>query len=248
VSAGRNKLAAGLDRLRRDRTRGALDLALEAIDLAKLWMAEGQNVDDLAKQLQSMHPAIATVRNVGGLLLNHPGAIDQLEQSLRQGNERIARNLRSLIPSGAKVITLSNSSTVREALVALKPSLIFVMESLPGGEGRDMAASLEKQLGPSGGEARLILDGAACVTVPKIDCALVGIDAFDAAGAIYHKIGTLPLAQCCRQFGKPFYAAGHSLKRVEGTLGPVPEPADPGSPQLFDRTPPDLITRLVTEE
>ena len=90
----------------------------------------------------------------------------------------------------------------------------------------------------------MVPDAAMGRIVPSVDCALVGIDAFDRSGAILHKVGTLPLALCCAHFHKPFYAAGHSFK-----LSPTPtaEMLASAGPR-FDRTPPELITALVTEK
>ena len=245
-------LTKQVEHLRGNHTSGALDLALEAIVLARDWMDAGMDLPVLAAQLQRMHPAIATVRNVGRLLLEDPPTarkrLEDLEQSLREGNQRIAANLKALIASGATIITLSNSSTVRQALVSLQAANVFVMESLPGMEGRSMAHAVEKQLKAVGGRVQLIPDAVIGNVVPQVDCALVGIDTFDFSGALYHKAGTLPLALCCRQFDKPLYAAGHSLKRVDGPLGAVPESDKPLSAQIFDRTPPQLITRIITEE
>ena len=246
------ELTKRVGQLRDNHTSGALDLALEAIVLARDWMDAGMGLPVLAAQLQRMHPAIATVRNVGRLLLEDPPTsrkrFEELEQSLLEGNQRIAANLKALIAPGATVITLSNSSTVRQALVSLQATNVFVMESLPGMEGRSMAQAVEKQLKAVGGLVQLIPDAVIGNVVPQVDCALVGIDTFDFSGAIYHKVGTLPLALCCRQFDKPLYAAGHSLKRVDGPLSAVPESDKPPSAQIFDRTPPQLVTRIITEE
>ena len=241
-----------VERLCANHTSGALDLALEAIILVRDWIDAGADLSFLVAQLQRMHPAIAAVRNVSRFLLEDPPTarkrLEDLEQSLREGNQRIAADLKTLIAPGATIITLSNSSTVREALVSLKAANVFVMESLPGMEGRSMVHAVEKQLKTVGGQVTLIPDAVIGNVVPQVDCALVGIDSFDFSGAIYHKVGTLPLALCCCQFDKPFYAAGHSLKRVEGSLDDVPESDKPLSAQIFDRTPPQLVTRIITEE
>lgn len=92
-----------------------------------------------------------------------------------------------------------------------------------------MAQAVEKQLEDVGGRVQSIADAVIGNVVPQVDCALIGIDTFDLSGAIYHKAGTLPLALCCRQ-------------------GAVPESHKPLSGQIFDRTPPQLITRIITEE
>lgn len=247
-----SSLTQRVEHLRCNHTSGALDLALEAIDLARAWMEVGMDLHVLAAQFQRMHPAIAAVRNVGRLLLEDPPTawrrLEDLAQSLREGNQRIAAHLKALIAPAATIITLSNSSTVRHALFSLRAANVFVMESIPGMEGRSMAHAVAKQLKDVGGRVQLIPDSVIGNVVPQVDCALVGIDTFDISGAIYHKVGTLPLALCCRQFDKPLYAAGHSLKCVDGPLGAVPESDKPLSAQIFDLTPPQLITRIITEE
>jgi translation initiation factor 2B subunit (eIF-2B alpha/beta/delta family) len=170
--------------------------------------------------------------------------------SLIEGNRRIAHNLQHVIPAGSGIITLSNSSTVRQALFVLEPDRVYVMQSLPGGEGEAQAESLRKGFADRsvGPRVELIPDSAIANVVPLVDCALVGVDSYDASGAILHKIGTLPLALCCRHFGKPFYAAGHSLKHVTGELRRLLESSTGTEALLFDCTPRAQITQLVTEE
>jgi translation initiation factor 2B subunit (eIF-2B alpha/beta/delta family) len=127
--------------------------------------------------------------------------------------------------------------------------VIYVMESNPGREGAAMADALRAALDAKVGRERvkLIPDDSIGRYAPHCDCALVGVDSFDASGAIWHKTGTLPLAKLCRALGKPFYVAGHTLKRSSRELGDDP-PKDPETGlQFFDRTPGNLITRLITE-
>ncbi|MBI3695611.1 MAG: hypothetical protein HY238_12330 [Acidobacteria bacterium] len=222
-------IAQRVENLRNNTVSGALDLTLEAIDIA---LAAPDHWPDLACEFQSMHPAIVTVANVGRLLTSPSPDLAGLRRSLTEGNRCIAAHLDPLVPPGSTVITLSHSSTVEAALPGRR---VYVLESLPGGEGRTLAARLGAELVPDAAMGRI---------VPSVDCALVGIDAFDRSGAILHKVGTLPLALCCAHFHKPFYAAGHSFK-----LSPTPtaEMLAAAGPR-FDRTPPDLITGLITEQ
>ncbi len=247
-----NDLEARLDRFERNRVSGAVNLALEALSIADGWIAAGRDLHELADRLSAMHRAIATVSNVATLLVSDRSGdgptrarIEQARRSLVEGNVQIARNLKPLVAPGSTIITLSNSSTVRAAVEALGIGTVYVLESRPGGEGAQLAEQL-KSTGLPGLKVHLTPDAAMGNVVPKVDCALVGIDTFDPAGAILHKIGTLPLALCCRHFNKPLFAAGHSLKRVEHEIRAPPKPPE-GEPQLFDRTPAELITKLVTE-
>ncbi len=247
-----------IEKLRYDRTSGALDLAIEAIDLAESWIAAGKPAPKLATELTRMHPAIAALANVARLLreesANRPQRLHEVKESLVHGNQMIAENLRELVPPTSTVITLSNSTTVRDVLVALRVRSVYVLESQPGGEGKQLAEALRGGLRRSAVSVsrqevvHLIPDSAIGNIVPQVDCAVVGVDTFDRTGAVVHKVGTLPLALCCRHFGKPLYAAGHSLKFTERRLeGGLPEPDQALESQLFDCTPGELITRLVTE-
>jgi translation initiation factor 2B subunit (eIF-2B alpha/beta/delta family) len=221
-----------LERLRTDTVSGATNLAVSAIDIA---LDAPEDWPQLAREFRSMHPAIVTVANVGRLLESQNPDLPGLRRSLLEGNQRIAPRLAALLPPGARILTISRSSTV-EAALAGRGSSVLVLESLPGGEGRLLAESLN---------AKLIPDAFMGQAAARVDCALVGIDAFDADGAILHKTGTLPLALCCAHFGKPFYAAGHSFKLAPGRTADLLASRDEFT--LFDRIPPELITRIITE-
>jgi translation initiation factor 2B subunit (eIF-2B alpha/beta/delta family) len=250
-------LSQQIEKLRYDRTSGALDLAIDAIELAEGWIAAGRAPADLAREIARMHPAIAAVTNVARLLESDradlPKRLLQAKQSLVNGNRLIGENLRALIPPKATVITLSNSTTVRDVLIALGVRSVYVLESQPGGEGKQLAEALRDGLKAGSRLAsrqdlvHLVPDSAVGNIVPRVDCALVGVDTILRDGAILHKVGTLPLALCCQRFGKPFYAAGHSFKFTERESKGLPEPDEALESQLFDCTPADLITKIITE-
>jgi translation initiation factor eIF-2B subunit delta len=229
------ELEARLERLAADQSSGATDLAIEATRVALAWTGD---LAPLVTRLRSMHRAIAAVANVAAAV-ERGDDLARLLASLREGNRRIADGLARRISKGLRIVTISNSSTVREALLtALQPRLVLALASEPGGEGRQLAQSLSDK----GFAARVEPDAAmGRLLGEEADLALVGADAFDAEGNLIHKVGTLPLALCCRRFGKPLFAAGHSIKRVEARLDRPPEDL------RFDWTPADLITTIVTE-
>jgi len=250
-------LSQQIEKLRYDRTSGALDLAINAIELAESWIAAGRAPAELAREIARMHPAIAAVTNVARLLESDRSDLSkrllQAKQSLVNGNRLIGENLRALIAPKATVITLSNSTTVRDVLLALGVRSVYVLESQPGGEGKQLAEALRdgmkagSRLASRQDLVHLVPDSAVGNIVPRVDCALVGVDTILRDGAILHKVGTLPLALCCQRFGKPFYAAGHSFKFTERESKGLPEPDEALESQLFDCTPADLITKIITE-
>ena len=230
------ELARELEALAADRVSGAVALAARAIDMV-LAAVPGEQ-EDVAASLMRMHPAIVTVANVGRLVAGGASreALGALRRSLVEGNAAIARELARFVPGGGVVVTLSDSSTVEAALGALQPRRVLVLESRPGGEGAHFAARVGGQVVP---------DAAAGLAAEQADLAIVGVDAYDAAGAILHKLGTLPLALACRRFRKPFYAAGHTFKLAPVSVDRLLEAAGADAP--FDVTPADLVTALVTE-
>jgi translation initiation factor eIF-2B subunit delta len=233
-------LDRSLRALAKDRASGAVALAVDAVDLADRWRQAGRSPSKLAAALAAMHPAVATVQNLARRIAEHPDDdLADLRRSLIEGNRLIAARLRAIIPQGRRIITISNSSTIAAALPLLDPSSVIVLESRPGGEGSELAETLKRSLGP----ARVTLepDAAMGKLVEGVDVALVGVDSFDAEGNLVHKVGTLPLALCCRHAAVPFYAAGHSFKKF-----PKPIRGQPSDP-WFDHTPSALITAVVTE-
>jgi translation initiation factor 2B subunit (eIF-2B alpha/beta/delta family) len=209
-------------------------LAVRAIEITLRVPAEERG--EVARALLSMHRAIVTVANVGRRI--EQGATEEelraLKRSLQEGNGAIAVEAAKLVGTVGRVVTLSDSSTVEAVVRALRPKRVLVLESRPGGEGVRLAKRLD---------AEVVTDAEMGLAVEQADCALVGIDAFDSSGAILHKIGTLPLALCCQHFGRPFYALGHSFKLAPGAVEELLEPEAP-----FDRTPPGLVTAIVTEK
>jgi translation initiation factor 2B subunit (eIF-2B alpha/beta/delta family) len=90
------------------------------------------------------------------------------------------------------------------------------------------------------------------------------VDSVSADGSVFNKAGTYLTALAAREFGVPFYFVTDSLKFDTATLLGFPFRSDPihyhevlGEKQysngvsvtgkLFDTTPPQLITAIVTE-
>jgi translation initiation factor 2B subunit (eIF-2B alpha/beta/delta family) len=248
-----NAFDVRLQLLRNDHTSPSLALAHQAIDLAEDWLQAGLHPKRLARELASMHPGLALIANLARMLEEEdPGILRSLRllrESLREGNRRIAEGLAELVAPNPTVITLSNSATVCDALVHLGTCAVYLLDSRPGGESAQMAEQLRRRLARPDREAVVHLVEATTIgnIVPQVDCAIVGTDSISRSGAVLHKVGTLPLALCCHYFEKPFYALGHSLKQVDHEFAELP-PANSGlETQVFDLTPPELITCIVTE-
>lgn len=168
-------------------------------------------------------------------------------------------------------ITLSRSGTAIDALLRARPAVV-VAESRPGGEGRAVAAELARE----GLDATLTTDAAVAGALAglggapgdeaappdvDVDAAVVGADTVLADGDVVNKVGTRGLALAAAREGVPLYVvaardkiAPHARFRPEraddADLRPDAD-ADSAptlSNPLFDRTPADLVTAVLTEE
>lgn len=242
-----------LQLMRNDHTSPSLTLGHQAIDLAEDWLDAGLPPEPLAQELRSMHPHLALVSNIAQILEekepNTLSLLRQLRESLREGNRHIAEKLAELVAPNPTIITLSNSATVCDALVHLNTSVVYLVDSRPGVESDQMAEQLRRRLRRAEREAVVHLVEATTIgnVVPYVDCGVLGTDSISRSGAVLHKVGTLPLALCCRHFGKPFYALGHSLKQIDGELDETFLSEGVLEAQAFDVTPAELITFVVTE-
>lgn len=155
--------------------------------------------------------------------------------------ERIARWARGRIPVGARILTLSRSTSVRAVLKSSvrgrPPEQVLVLESRPGEEGRLFARELRRD----GLSARCIADAQGPRIVRTVDLVLVGADAVYRDGSVVHKVGTRPLALAARRARVPVVV-------VAGRSKVVPLSSPPRRlPRLFDRTPLSAIREFWTD-
>jgi len=169
-------------------------------------------------------------------------ALDADAETARRAAEQIA---------GTRVLTLSRSGTVLDALRQADPApSVVVAESRPGREGVGVAESLAD----AGLDVTLIPDAAVAPTLADepIDAVLVGADTVRPSGAVVNKVGTRGAALAAAHEDVPFYAAC-SVDKISVDDAPTHEEADPrtvyeGAAALtvsaprFDETPPDLVT------
>ncbi|HXV94788.1 MAG TPA: hypothetical protein VD813_15900, partial [Pseudonocardia sp.] len=170
--------------------------------------------------------------------------------------------------AGKRVLTLSRSGAVEAALAAARPRppAVVVLESRPGGEGVGVA----ERLAAAGLRVILVPDAAVAWAIAEhgIEAVLVGADTVlpPPRGAVVNKTGTRPAALAARAAGVPVWAVAACDKVApaarHGTaprpLPPPDERADAGAlyaaaaaveveAPLFEATPADLVTAVITE-
>ena len=138
----------------------------------------------------------------------------KLEESIREIAEIGARRLKD----GDVVMTHSYSSSViailKKAHQQGKPLSVFVTETRPELEGRDVA----RELAAEGIDTTLIIDSAVSHFIEKTDKVLVGSEAVAANGAIVNKIGTATIAAVAHGARVRVYAAASTYKFSPETM------------------------------
>lgn len=167
------------------------------------------------------------------------------------------------INNGDVVFTWSMSSSVwgifREAKKRGKSFEIIVTESSPTYEGFWTVDEMEK----AGIPISVSVDACIGEIIPLCNLCFVGSDSVSSTGYVLNKVGTYPAALVAKTHGIPFYVAADTLKFDPATLIGLPYIIETLKRDdilknkypdhikvighLFDMTPPELITAVITE-
>ncbi|GAB3037029.1 NUDIX domain-containing protein [Natronobiforma cellulositropha] len=261
-----------------DGDHGAAYLSIRALevlrDRAALLVAEREGAGEvdgaeewdellaLARRVREARPSMAVLRNRVTRALGEAADRDAesaLESTVAaierayaadEGAARVASEYAS-----GRVLTLSQSETVRAALERGGPNRVFVAESRPAGEGVETAEALAEETAVT-----LLTDAAVAHVLARgdVDCVLVGADTLVPDGRVVNKAGTRAAALAASNEGVPVYVASASEKvatsaEVALESGPATAVYD-GEARLdainptFDVTPADCVTGYLTED
>jgi methylthioribose-1-phosphate isomerase len=196
----------------------------------------------------------------------------QLNRAMGEhGAALLASSARVLTHCNAGALATAGHGTalgvIRSAIEAGKHIEVYADETRPFLQGARLTAW---ELQQDGIPVTLIADSAAAFMMSRsrIDAVIVGADRVAANGDVANKIGTYPLAVMARRHGLPFYVAcplstidvtiatgadipieERSGDEVTGYRGHrwAPEGVAVSNP-VFDVTPADLVTALITEK
>lgn len=266
-------IAPTVESVREDALHGSAYVSIRALEVLRDRAGALAGGDDaggweelavLARDLLDARPGMAALGNrVDRTMVEGDGqTADAVERSARRGIERAVRaddraaeRATDVVEESDGVLTLSRSGTVEDALLEAAPERVVVLESRPEREGVGVAERLVR----AGIDATLTLDAAAAHVVEDVDRVLVGADTVLADGSVINKVGTRTAATAAAHEGVPMYAVaaadkvaqtaeGSPLERIEREAiygGDAPVSVDC---PLFDRTPPDLVAGVITEE
>lgn len=216
----------------------------------------------------SMAPVVTLLTRVFVALDDHPEldearrrvarVAEAFREELARTTERAGRHLSDLLDDGDRVLTLSDSSTVRAGLIraAEEGRLSAVcLESRPMDEGRRLA----RVLADAGVDVTVAVDAAAAALVTGCRAVVLGADSVGDAG-IVNKIGSVAVARCARAAGVPVWVVADRTKFLpEG----FPQPLDDDRPgeevcrppgdvrvwnRYFELLPFELVRWIVTDD
>jgi ribose 1,5-bisphosphate isomerase len=157
----------------------------------------------------------AYVKELQTILTNSSKEFDEkLESAVRQIADIGARRIKE----GDVIMTHSYSSSViailKKAHHQHKRPRVFVTETRPELEGRDVA----RELAAEGIDVTLIIDSAVSHFIEETDKVLIGAEAVAANGAIVNKIGTATIASVAQRARVRVYAAASTYKFSPETM------------------------------
>lgn len=144
-----------------------------------------------------------------------------------------------------KIITISNSRTVKEVLNFWNEDNdsieVYILRSLPGGEGEICYNELIRQ----NIKVHIIEDFEAVLYINHCDGCIVGTDSILANGNIINKIGSFNLAILSNYFNKPFYVLADRTKY--SNLSKFNKKSFNERAQLFEEINSNLISDIITD-
>lgn len=258
-----------------DRTHGSAYVATRALDVLRDRAgvlrdrgdaASGPSLPEVARELLEARPSMAALANRIHRVMHatRPGFIpaaveaeahDAVARSMQAG-EAAARHAARQI-AGQRVLTLSRSGTVWQALLeADPPPEVIVAESRPDREGVHVAEALADR----SVTVTLITDAAiaAMLADASIDAVVVGADTVLRSGDVVNKTGTRGAALAAWQESVPVFVVAATDKITPDAMLHLEEGAPTAVYEgdanvavrnpTFDVTPAAWVARWITED
>lgn len=233
-----------------DRERGASALVAELLPVLDEAVAAGQSaVVEVARVVCRGQPAMASLWNLCAAALaecSDPGRYARRRAEVGRARLALVRAatlaLRDALQgsTAARILTVSHSGSVARTLVAAASErrvTVICTESLPGGEGRALAATLRE----AGLAVECVVDALATTFLSSVDAVVVGADTL-AAHSWTNKAGTFGVAAAAWFAAVPVYVVASRDKAAPPALA-----ARLQTPSAFERTPAELATLFLTD-
>lgn len=242
------------------------ELRREILEAAQLLASARPTAVTLRNGLNTILSSLEPATAVPDAQARIQQAAEAYARRVDEAKQAIARHALPFFRPGDVVLTHCHSTAAGGAIAWAFKELgdlrVFSTETRPFKQGLIQAPALAKQ----GVPVTLIVDSAVShvLETEKVTKVVVGADTIAADGSLYNKIGTHQVALLAHHFGLPFIVCAERDKFSPYTLDGTPvvieeravteiaDPKDVPGVQIrnpvFDRTPPDLITTIVTEK
>lgn len=212
-----------------DRDSGAGEIARRAA--GGLTNLPTDRVREGLETLLRGHPPMAPLWRLGSETLGGSHGVREAVHRFMRILDRDAAASEVMADSlPSRIVTISWSSAVVDALRHRRPERLVCLASEPGGEGARTAEALRD----AAGSVEVWDDQDAIDRVPG-DAVVTGADALTPNGVV-NKVGTAALAEAAHRKGIPCYAIGGETKLM------AEEPPLQGP---FESTPPDLFSGVA---
>ena len=264
-------VAPSVESVADDTDHGSAYVSLRALEVLRDTAADAATNDGDAAAVLERAADLRTARSAMGVVRNRldrvlagadgdtdpPSVVDRAAAACERAvavDEDAAAAAANRV--GDRVLTLSRSGTVLEALRRADPEAVFVAESRPAREGVGVAEALADD----GLDVTLHLDAAVAhvAATEAVDTVLVGADSVLADGTVVNKVGTRPAALAAADVGADCYAVCARDKIVPGTdvdleTGPPDAVREPTAAfavrnPTVEATPPGQFAGVVTED
>ena len=256
-----------------DNTRGASQLAREALDVLKFFAQNSENktseefIRDLKKlgeKLLEIRPNMAPIQNLVAQIVYETAAleeydlafvrkfailrIDELHKESKDAVKKTAEWGATIISNSDRLATCSYSSTVYETLKAAKKQgknfKVFVAESKTQDNNLQHGQTMAKSLKSIKITMDIFPDNEIHRYIPKAKYVLVGADSLLCDGSIVNGTPTLEVALKAKDSGIPFYSVCETAK--VNTLNYLGKKID--LEKGFNLVPSNLISKIITEK
>src|SRR6266516_4179758 len=259
-------VAATVEELRGDREHGAswmaertvealLEVAKQPAESCEALMTE---LVEAGRRLAESRPGVGAIAGAAGRVLAAANGwrhldldhfrklIEEEGHAILEGRRRAAASIAIQLQERlqeATVATHSASATVREALLHTPPARVICTVSEPVGEGRAFSDELRGE----GMNVDLVEDAEAAAALAEATIFLIGADTVFRDGTLNNKIGTTLLAEAAAGHAIPTIVACEIVKLAPIDAAVAPQLSE-AERSLFELTPPELSTEIVTEE
>ena len=252
--------AKAVENIKSVKVQGARQIALYALKFLKGFAKKngfGLKFEVASMLLENARPTAVVLHNALQIVNKKKNmkTLDSLIKQLETSKEKIGRVGSKIVKNNSKILTHCHSSEVMSVLTNSKKKKILVIatETRPIFQGITTVKELAKEKIP----AILIVDSAAGHFIKAVDSVIVGSDAIRKEGVV-NKVGTLQIALLAKEFKRPFYVVGNTLKFDRRKALKIEErPANEVHEKIegvkirnpaFDIVPWKYVTAVITEK